>query len=84
MEDLCFVIDQRSVRERYVKLERNVKRKIAAEARASGTSPEKTEIDDAIETIMEWREEAEEERETAESVQNRSTERLAETKAREN
>ena len=83
MEGLRFVVDQRGVWERYAKLERNFKRKIAAEERASGISPDKTELDEAIENIMERRERAEEEiaqraestavvmdkeRETAESV----------------
>jgi len=83
VEGLRFVVDQRGVWERYAKLERNFKRKIAAEERASGISPDKTELDEAIENIMERREGAEEEiaqraestavvmekeRETAESV----------------
>ena len=61
VEGLRFVVDQRGVRERYAKLERNFKRKMAAEASASGISPEKTELDQAIESIMERREGAEEE-----------------------
>ena len=99
VEGLRFVVDQRGVRERYAKLERNFKRKMAAEERASGISPEKTELDEAIENIMERREGAEEEiaqraestavvmekeRETAESVRKKSMERLAETREREN
>jgi len=99
VEGLRFVVDQRGVRERYAKLERNFKRKIAAKERASGISPDKTVLDEAIENIMERREGAEEEiaqraestavvmekeRETAESVRKRSMERLAETREREN
>ena len=99
VEGLRFVVDQRGVRERYAKVERNCKRKMAAEERASGITPEKTEVDDAIESIMERKEGAEEEsacraesstmimkreRETAESVRKRSMERLAETREREN
>ena len=99
VEGLRFVVDQRGVRERYAKLERNFKRKMAAEERASGISPDKTELDEAIENIMERREGAEEEivkraestavvmekeRETAESVRKRSMERLAVTREREN
>ena len=99
VEGLRFVVDQRGVRERYAKLERNFKRKMAAEERASGISPGKTELDEAIENIMEQREGAEEEiaqraestavvmekeRETAEGVRKRSMERLAEAIGREN
>ena len=61
VEGVCVVIDQRSVMERYAKLERNLKRKMAAEERASGISSEKTELDEAIENIMDRREGAEEE-----------------------
>ena len=99
VEGLRFVVDQRGVRERHAKLERNFTRKMVAEERASGISPDKTELDEAIESIMERREGAEEEiaqraestavvmekeRETAESVRKRSMERLAETREREN
>ena len=95
VEGLHFVVDQRGVRERYANFERNFKRKMVAEERASGISPDKTELDEAIENIMERREGAEEEiaqraestavvmekeRETAESVRKRSMERLAETR----
>ena len=83
MEGLHFVVDQRDDRQRYAKLERNFKRKITAEERASGISPDKTELGEDIDNIIEWREGAEEEtaqraestavvmekeRETAESV----------------
>ena len=99
VEGLRFVVDQRGVRERYSKLERNFKRKMAAEERASGISPERTELDEAVESMIERKEGAEEEmarraestammmerdRETAESVGKRSMERLAETREREN
>ena len=97
VEGLRFVVDQRGVRERYAKLERHFKRQMAAEERASGITPEKTELDDAIESIMERKEGAEEEiahraesstmmmereRETAESVRKRLMDRLAETRER--
>ena len=86
------------MRERYAKLERNCKRKMVAKERASGISPERTELDEAKESIMERKEGAEEEmaqraestammmereRETAESVRKRSMERLPETRERE-
>ena len=41
VEGLRFVVDQRDVRERYAKLERNSKEKMVAEERASGISPKK-------------------------------------------
>ena len=96
---LRFVVDQRGVRERYTKLERNFKRKTAAEERASGISPERTELNEAVESVIDRKEGAEEEmarragsttmmieraRENAESVRKRSMERLAEKKEREN
>ena len=99
IEGVRFVVDQRAVRERYAKLERNYKRKMAAEERASGVNPELTELDEAVASIIERKEGAEEElarreennanlmdkeRETAESVRKRSMERLAETREREN
>ena len=94
-----FLVDQRSVRDRFLKLERNFKGKMAEEERASGIEPpEPTELDQAIQDIIERSEEAqdemakgderrekaaEKEKETAESVRKRSMERLAETRQRE-
>ena len=89
-----FIVDQRGVRERYAKIERNYKRKMANEERASGISPESTELDDAVESIIglsdaaegelnkiESKKYAEKQREqqTAEEVRKRSMERLAES-----
>ena len=93
-----FQVDQRGVRDRYSKLVKIFKRKTAAEERASGISPEVTELDMALENIIELaesaegelargdeskRKSAEKEKETAESVRKRSMERLAETRERE-
>ena len=91
-----FWVDQRTVRDRSLKLERGCKRKMAEEEGASGISPpEPTDLDMAIRDIIERREEVqneaargeesaiEKERETAESVRKRSMERLAETRLRE-
>ena len=98
VEGLRFVVDRRGVRERYANLDRNFTKKMAAEERASGITPEKTELDDAIKSIMERKEGAEEEiasmaesstmmlkweRETAVSVAKRSLEKVAETQERE-
>ena len=52
VEGLRFVVDQRGVRERYAKLERNFKRKMAAEERVSGLSPEKTELEEIPERAV--------------------------------
>ena len=94
-----FLVDQRAVRERYSKLEKGFKRKMAMEERASGISPQITEVDQAIETIIGLAESAKEElakaegeknqvkekeKETAEGVRKRAMERLGETKDREN
>ena len=94
-----FNVDQRAVRDHFLKLERIFKRKIAEEERASGISPESTELDMAMEEIVEKSKEAKEdlnrknekkntavdaEKETAESVRKRSMERLSETSKREN
>ncbi|CAB3990784.1 Hypothetical predicted protein [Paramuricea clavata] len=94
-----FIVDQRSVRDRFSKLEKHHKRKMAEEEKASGISPEFTELDEALEDIVERTQEvqeefaaendkrekiAEKERETAEDVRKRSMEKLGETKAREN
>jgi len=94
-----FNVDQRAVRDHFLKLERVFKRKIAEEERASGISPESTELDMAMEEIVEKSKEAKEgldrknekkntavdaERETAENVRKRSMERWSETSKREN
>ena len=96
--DMRFAVDQRGVREGHAKLEENFKRKMAAEERSSGISPQMTELDQAVESIIEQCEGAQEEiacaderrknmaekeRETAESVRKRSMERLADTSERE-
>ena len=44
-----FNLDQRAVRDHYLKLQKIFKRKVAAEETASGISPESTELD------MRWR-----------------------------
>ena len=45
-------VNQRGVRERYAKIERNYRRKKADEERASGISPDKMELDEAVESII--------------------------------
>ena len=93
-----FSVDQRAVRERFSKLEKYIKKKTASEERASGISPETSELDEAMENILELIETAnieqgaekesrkkreEQEKETAASVRKRSMERLSETTERE-
>ena len=91
--------DGRGVRDRYTKkLEKNFKRKMAEEQRASGISPEQTELDKVIEDIVEMSESAQEElqrgdenkrlnvereKKTAEIVRKRSMDRLPQTRERE-
>ena len=48
-----FNVDHRAVRDHFLKLERCFKRKLAEDERASGISPEHTELDDALEEIIE-------------------------------
>ena len=98
IENPKFSVDQRGVRERYAKIERHYRRKMADEERASGISPDKTELDEAVESIIGLTESALEElnrndskkleekvkeQQTAQEVRNRSMERLAESRERE-
>ena len=94
-----FSVDQRAVRDRYVKLERAFKRKTREELRASGIAPdEPTELDQALEEINARSENAEQERdanreakqqemerekETAETMRRRAMESLSQTRSRE-
>ena len=90
-----FTVDQRAVRERYAKIARYSKRRMANEERASGIVAEETELDQAIEDIIGMTEAAEEEHAhraaarraaekiTAEDVRERSMDRLAETQKRQ-
>ena len=94
-----FIVDQRSVRDRFAKLEKLNKRKTAEEKKASGISSEITEIDEALEDIVKRTWEVQEqlaveneekqnvarkEKGTEKISEKRSMERLAETRAREN
>ena len=99
VQQLRFNVDQRGVRERYDKLKKAYQKRMREEERASGISPEMSELDEAIESILELSAVAEKEimeaqsaknkcseteRETAESVRKRSMERLSQTREREN
>ena len=98
VQQVRFSVDQRGVRERYAKLEKAYKKKMREEHQASGISPEFTELDQGLETIIEMTESAQIEisetheskrkqltrnKETAEEVRKRAMERLSQTKARE-
>ena len=93
-----FTVDQRAVRERYAKIEKYFKNRMAKEERASGINAEESELDQAIQDIMGMAEAAEVEitqkaaenknsrdkdRLTAEDVRKRSMEILSETQERE-
>ncbi|XP_065068332.1 golgin subfamily A member 6-like protein 7 [Rhopilema esculentum] len=83
-----FSVDQRAVRDRFVKLERGFGRKMNEEMRASEVAPEPSELDEAMEDILERKVSAEQqqqgaEKEMAQAVRKRAMESLSETKARE-
>ena len=50
---LRFSVNQRGVRDRFTVIERSFKRKMPTKERESGTNPEPTELDQAIENIIE-------------------------------
>jgi len=98
VQQVRFSVDQRGVRERYAKLEKAYKKRMREEHQASGISPDTTELDQGLETIIEMAESAQIEmsdiqeskqkqlaknKETAEEVRKRAMERLSQTKARE-
>jgi len=70
-----FYVDQTAVQERYSKLENGFKRKMAMEERASGISPQMTEVDEAIETIIGLAESAKEELAKAEGERSQVKEK---------
>ncbi|XP_065054609.1 uncharacterized protein LOC135683317 [Rhopilema esculentum] len=87
-----FLVDQRSVRDQFTKLERDFKRKIAMEARSNGIPPdEPSELDRALDEIVEQSPVADErilqgvekEKVTAGNVRRRAMENLSETRDRE-
>ena len=98
MQQVKFSVDQRGVRERHAKLEKVYKKRMREEHQANGISPDITELDQGLETIIEMTESAQIEmsdiqeskqkqlaknKETAEEVRKRAMERLSQTKARE-
>ena len=85
VESPKFVVDQRSVRDRFTKLERDFKRKIAIEERSSGIAPdEPSELDQALEEIDEQSAVADKRiSKGVENVKRRAMESLSETRDRE-
>ena len=95
-----FLVNQRGVRDRFCKFQKDFKRKRACEERASGICPdEPDELEQALEDITEMGQGQQEqlavgernmrlliekERETAETIRKRDMERMGETRAREN
>lgn len=92
-----FKVDKRSVREHLLVLMNQYKRKMRQEERASGISPETSELDTLLEEILERtelaaeenqgekeqaRKKVEKEKEQAQDVRLKAMERLAETKKR--
>lgn len=93
LEELGMKVNQRSVRERFGRMLTSFKQKEAAEKRASGVEVEFTERDKALldicERMSEFEEAVEQERakekrdrETADEMRKRATERLGETNKR--
>ena len=54
-----FKVDARAVREKYASLSSKLRRKLKAEERESGTNPENSEMEDALEELIELEEESE-------------------------
>ena len=62
LEDLTFKVTPRSVRDRYSLLVKRYKKKWSEEAKASGISPEHSEIDEALLDLIQRFDEADNER----------------------
>ena len=73
------MVDQRSVSDHPMKLEKNHKRKMAAEERASGIDPEHTELDEAFQDIVERTEGAQDELAKGEERRESNAEKEKET-----
>ena len=71
VQQLRFNVDQRRVRERYDILKKAYQKRMREEERASGISPEMSELDEAIESIVELSAVAEKEIMEAQSAKNK-------------
>jgi hypothetical protein len=61
LEDPIFKVDKRAVRDRYNLLSQRYRKKMKEEEKASGVSPEITEVEMALDSIIEAEDAAEEE-----------------------
>lgn len=92
--DPLFHVTQRSVRDRYMLLEKRYRKKVADDKKASGTSPNQSEVDILLEEIVALFDEADqlhesnkrkiqEEASQAEEMRNASLETFKQTKDRQ-
>ena len=90
VEKPSFKVTQRSVRDRYSHTEKNHKTKVAHEERASGICPEESEVDQAMEEIIQLFEDhdreneklSDEKKKKAEEMRRQSLETFKETQRR--
>eukprot|EP00795_Rhopilema_esculentum_P005752 gene5752-11022_t len=75
VEELRFYVDQKGVRERYAKLEKAFKKNTREEHRASGISPEITELDEALEAVIQFSEVAQQEMTEAQAKRKKQVEK---------
>ncbi|KAK2552518.1 hypothetical protein P5673_026359 [Acropora cervicornis] len=92
-QDVFFKVDKRAVRDRYSNLSRELRKKIKNEEKASGIETEMTNLENALEDLIEREDAAESEnravddqkkqdRENAADMRNRAMESLGQTKKR--
>ena len=92
-QDVFFKVDKRAVRDRYNNLARELRKKIKNEEKASGIETEMTNLENALEDLIEREDAAESEnrsvddqkkqdRENAADMRNRAMESLGQTKKR--
>ncbi|XP_028390651.1 uncharacterized protein LOC114515568 [Dendronephthya gigantea] len=97
IENPKFIVDQRGVRDRYTLLSQKLKKKLREEEEASGIDTEMTEVEDALEDIIEIEDastkqveyesgvkmkEMDKEKQSAEDVRRKAMEKLGETQKR--
>ena len=97
IENPKFKVDQRAVRDRYTLLSQKLRRKLREEEQASGIDADMTEVEDALEYIIDIEDnsvkqveyqadvkmtEMDKEKQTAEDVRKRAMEKLGETQKR--
>jgi hypothetical protein len=97
IENPKFKVDQRAVRDRYTLLSQKLRKKLREEERASGIETDMTEVEDALEDIIDIEDnslkqveynaevkvkEMDKEKQSAEDVRKRAMEKLGETQKR--